>query len=136
MRGVFYFGRNPIPMAHLPAWVEIPVTDLDRAEKFYSTVMGIEFRRMNLGNGLTLSLFPSSNNEVGGALACLPSFYHPGETGPLVYLNAHSVEACINLVEDAGGVVMVPRTQVSEEIGYMAVFRDSEGNRVGLMGGK
>lgn len=134
MRGVFYFGRNTIPMAHLPAWIEIPVTDLDRAENFYSSIMGIEFRRMNLGNGLILSLFPTKPNEVGGALACLPSHYHPGETGPLVYLNTESVEACINLVEDAGGVVIVPLTKISEERGYMAVFRDSEGNRVGIMG--
>ncbi|NVK29206.1 MAG: VOC family protein [Flavobacteriia bacterium] len=121
-------------MAHLPAWIEIPVTDIERAEKFYSEVLHIDFKRMNLANGLILSLFPNKPNEVGGALACLPAFYHPGETGPVVYLNVDHVSECLHRVETAGGTVIVPLTQVSEEIGFIGVMRDSEGNRVGFMG--
>jgi predicted enzyme related to lactoylglutathione lyase len=32
----------------------------------------------------------------------------------------------------AGGTVYQPKTQISEEHGFMAVFIDSEGNRVAL----
>lgn len=123
-------------MAHLPAWIEIPVTDLQRAESFYGQVLNVEFRQLNLDNGLTLSLFPTAEGEIGGALASFPSFYTPGETGPLVYLRIRSVSLALRRVEDAGGVVIVPATQVSEEMGHMGVFRDSEGNRIGLMGGE
>jgi hypothetical protein len=35
-------------------------------------------------------------------------------------------------VEAAGGKIMVPKTQISEEYGYMAVIIDTEGNRIGL----
>lgn len=121
-------------MAHLPSWIEIPVIDIDRAERFYSSVMGISFRRIQLDNGLTLSLFPHKKDEIGGALACLPSFYHPGETGPIIYLNVQSVSDCLSRVESSGGDIVVPTTAVSEDVGHMGVMRDTEGNRIGLMG--
>lgn len=121
-------------MANLPAWIEIPVTDLERAEEYYTSVLGVSFNRMELGNGLILSIFPTAENEVGGALAFLPAFYHPGETGPVVYLSVDSVSKCVAKVEPAGGAIIVPVTQVSEQVGFMAVMRDSEGNRIGLMG--
>ena len=35
-------------------------------------------------------------------------------------------------MEAAGGKVMVPKTEISPEYGYMAVFVDTEGNRIGL----
>jgi predicted enzyme related to lactoylglutathione lyase len=35
-------------------------------------------------------------------------------------------------VEDAGGKILVPKKQISEDVGYMAVFIDTEGNRVAL----
>lgn len=122
-------------MANLIRWIEIPVTDLDRAEAFYSSVLHVDLKRMPLGNGLTLSVFATEPDEIGGALALLPSFYHPGQTGPVIYLNAtDGVRACLDRAEESGGVVLVPCTQVSSEIGFMGVIRDSEGNRIGLMG--
>jgi predicted enzyme related to lactoylglutathione lyase len=33
----------------------------------------------------------------------------------------------------AGGSVLVPKRLVSEDVGYMAVIRDTEGNRIGLL---
>lgn len=123
-------------MANLPAWVEIPVIDIDRAESFYENVLHTSFRRRELANGLILSLFPTQPGEVGGALACLPAFYHPGETGPMIYLNVESVSDCLARVEEAGGNLIVPTTPVNEEVGHMGVMRDSEGNRIGLMGGE
>ncbi len=35
-------------------------------------------------------------------------------------------------MEAAGGKIMVPRTEISPEYGFMAVFIDTEGNRIGL----
>ena len=39
-------------------------------------------------------------------------------------------------VEAAGGKVAMPKTAISPEIGFMAFFIDSEGNRVGLHSNK
>jgi predicted enzyme related to lactoylglutathione lyase len=62
--------------------------------------------------------------------------HKPGMDGTIVYLNANpSIQSVIDRIESAGGKVLMPRTQVSEEIGYMAFFVDSEGNRIGLHAG-
>lgn len=36
----------------------------------------------------------------------------------------------LDKVENAGGKILVPKTQISEDFGYMAVIIDSEGNRI------
>jgi predicted enzyme related to lactoylglutathione lyase len=42
------------------------------------------------------------------------------------------MDEILGKVPEAGGEVMVPKTQISPEHGYMAVILDSEGNRIGL----
>jgi predicted enzyme related to lactoylglutathione lyase len=39
-------------------------------------------------------------------------------------------------VEKSGGKILLPKTQISEEVGYMALFSDSEGNRIALHSAK
>jgi uncharacterized protein len=41
----------------------------------------------------------------------------------------------INRIEAAGGKTTLPKTQITPEIGYMAMFIDSEGNQVALHSG-
>jgi predicted enzyme related to lactoylglutathione lyase len=49
----------------------------------------------------------------------------------LVYLNANpDLQDVLDRVERAGGKIMVPKTQISPEYGYMAVIIDTEGNRI------
>jgi uncharacterized protein len=42
------------------------------------------------------------------------------------------VQNVLSKVEAAGGKIMVPKTEISPEYGNMAVFIDSEGNRIAL----
>ncbi|MBK8079231.1 MAG: hypothetical protein IPK25_02415 [Saprospiraceae bacterium] len=42
------------------------------------------------------------------------------------------VQIILDRVETTGGKIMVPKTQISLEYGCMAVFIDTEGNRIGL----
>ncbi|MDX2360880.1 MAG: hypothetical protein QNK23_08745 [Crocinitomicaceae bacterium] len=42
------------------------------------------------------------------------------------------MDVIIERIEGAGGQVVMPKTQISPEIGFMALFTDTEGNRVGL----
>lgn len=123
-------------MKHLPTvvnWVEIPVRDLARAKTFYQTLFGLQLAEMNVGNGLRMALFPVEKGGIGAALCEHPSFYHPGQEGPLVYLNANpDLQAVLDRVEGAGGQVIIAKRQISEAHGYMAVFQDCEGNRIAL----
>jgi predicted enzyme related to lactoylglutathione lyase len=121
-------------MKHAIDWFEIPACDLARAKKFYETIFGFQMQSLNLPRGLKMVIFPVNPMEgVGGALCHHPEFYKPGGSGTLVYLNADpDLSVVLARVEKAGGQVLVPRTQISPEYGFMAVFMDSEGNRVAL----
>ena len=117
------------------SWFEIPATDLDRAQKFYETIFGISMIPMDMEN-IKMRMFPLDDmmKEIGGAVVDSGGFHKPSATdGPLVYLNGNpDVQNIINKVEAAGGSIMVPKTQISPEYGYMAVIIDTEGNRIGL----
>src|SRR6478752_2738618 len=97
---------------------EIPAIDLGRAPKFQMRMFPVE----------------DMMNGVGGAISKAEGFYKPSATdGPLVYLNANpDVQNVLDKIEAAGGKIVVPKTQISPEYGYMAVFIDTEGNRVAL----
>jgi hypothetical protein len=118
-------------MLNALAWFEIPATDIRRARTFYETIFGFEMRPLDLG-GLQMAMFPAERS--GGALCQQAAWYKPSaEMGPLVYLNADpDLAIVLGRVEQAGGKVTVPKRQISPEHGYMAVFIDSEGNRVAL----
>lgn len=114
-------------------WFEIPVTDMDRAKKFYETVFDIKMTDLDLGPELKMSLFPDPHGGVGGALCLHSDFYHPGYQGPLVYLNANPTMADkLERVVAAGGKVIKPMSKISDDYGSMSVFEDTEGNRMAM----
>lgn len=121
-------------MLHAISWFEIPTTDLDRAAKFYETILGITLVPMDMPN-FQMRMFPVEDMMTGvsGALTLAPDFYKPQDNGTLVYLNANpDVQLVLDRIEAAGGKIVVPKTQISADIGHMAVFIDTEGNRVAL----
>jgi predicted enzyme related to lactoylglutathione lyase len=81
-------------------------------------------------------MFPVDDpmNGIGGSIVDSKGFHKPSLTeGPLIYLNGNpDLQLVLDKVEGAGGKIMVPKTQISPEYGYMAVIIDTEGNRVGL----
>jgi uncharacterized protein len=117
------------------SWFEIPASDLDRAQKFYETIFGVKLDAIDMPN-IKMRMFPLDDpmNGVGGAVVDSGGFHKPSVTdGPLIYLNGNpDVQKVMDKVEAAGGKIMVPKTEISPEYGYMAVFIDSEGNRIGL----
>lgn len=111
-------------------WFEIPVSDFKRAKIFYETIFETEIEEINFG-GLKMGIFP--HKEVGCAICHHPEFYHPGEQGPLVYMNANpDLQIVQNKIETAGGKIHTVKKQISPEHGFMCVFIDSEGNRMAL----
>jgi len=123
-------------MPHNPiGWIEIPVTNMERAIKFYEAVFDMKLERHQMGE-LDMAWFPMMNDKIGasGSLVKHEKWYKPTLDGPLVYFTAFSgdVNNELKKAEAAGGKVWIPKKQISPEIGYMAVFEDSEGNRIAL----
>jgi predicted enzyme related to lactoylglutathione lyase len=116
------------------SWFEIGTTDLERAQKFYEAIFSIQLIPMDLPN-MKMRMFPLEDMMgVGGALVHSGGFHKPSATdGPLIYLNGNpDVQLVLDKVVAAGGQVLVPKTEISPDYGYMAVIIDSEGNRIGL----
>ncbi len=118
-------------MTHSISWFEIPTNDLARAQKFYETILGQELVPMDMP-GIQMRMFPVPDQTyISGALTYAPDFYKPQSNGTLVYLNANpDVQHVLDRVEAAGGKIIIPKTEISPDIGFMAVIYDTEGNRV------
>ena len=114
-------------------WFEIPVTDMARAKHFYQVVFGIHMEDTDMP-GMQMSMFPYEMNSGKLSGALVKSDYHrPSKDGVVVYLNANpDMKEILERIETEHGEVVMPKTQISPEIGYMAFFIDSEGNRIAL----
>lgn len=121
-------------MTHAISWFEIPANDLKRAAAFYTHILGRKVAIETFGD---LQMAPLSDyNEPGSVSGAIMKYegYIPSEThGPLLYLNGgENLQNMLDRVAPAGGKVIMPKTQISPEQGYMAMFIDSEGNRMAL----
>lgn len=119
---------------HAVSWFELPATDIQRAKTFYETILSVNLAFMDMGDDFKMVVFPGDQNSISGALIYNESWYKPSTThGPLIYLNANpDLQVIEDRIEAAGGKVTMPKKQISPDHGYMAVFEDSEGNRVAL----
>jgi hypothetical protein len=115
------------------SWFEIPAADFERAKKFYSTIFDFEMPEMVMGpNRMGFLLCDQKAGGIGGAIVAGP-WYRPSGDGTTVYLAAgEDLNVVLNRIEPAGGKIMVRKTLVAEDLGYFAMFMDSEGNRVAL----
>jgi uncharacterized protein len=112
-------------------WFEIPVENLDRAVKFYGTVLEANLEKMDMGTSV-MAFLPSSRDGVGGAIVHMEG-YKPSHSGSIAYLNGgDDLSVPLSRVEAAGGKVIMPKTDIGQGFGYYAFFEDTEGNRVGF----
>jgi predicted enzyme related to lactoylglutathione lyase len=117
---------------HAANWFEIPVTDFERARAFYSEIFAYDMPHQEMAGALMGFLPFEMGKGVGGAII-LADTMRPSRDGPRIYLNGgDDLQPILDRVESAGGRVDTPKTLITEDIGYFAVFEDSEGNRVAL----
>lgn len=132
MTGTSQTQNLEMTMNSVAVWFELPTADLDRAETFYRAVLGHPMRRETCPDGsLQMSVFDPPGAEAKGALVKGEQFT-PGGNGTLVYLDGgDDLAVPLSRVEAAGGTVLMPKTPIGPH-GFIALFADSEGNRVGL----
>jgi len=118
-------------MNNLISIVEIPVIDFARAVRFYQNITGITIEETEM-DGVKLGVLPNDEGTVNVVLA-KGDDYQPTTGGALLYLNAGlDLQPMLNKVEQSGGQVIVPKTMISPEMGFFALFTDTEGNKLGL----
>ena len=112
-------------------WFEIPATDFDRSVKFYKQVLGTQIEETEMF-GMKMGFMPTDGANVSGAVV-QGEGYTPSSDGAVIYLNGgDDLQTMLTRVEAAGGNVIVPKTQISPEIGFFAMFIDTEGNKMAL----
>ncbi|WP_213956402.1 MULTISPECIES: VOC family protein [unclassified Variovorax] len=119
-------------MSNAINWFEIPVADMDRAQRFYETVLGRSLRRQDFG-GEHLAVFPYDAPATGGCLQLGANASAAPGAGIRIYLDCMpSIDAALARIEGAGGQVVSPKFELPQAIGFIAHMRDTEGNEVGL----
>jgi predicted enzyme related to lactoylglutathione lyase len=120
---------------NIVGWFEVPVSNMERAIRFYEAVFRLKLDRHKMGS-LDMAWFPGNMTGMGtaGSLVFHKNFYKPSADGVLVYFSSQTgdLNEDLSRVKSAGGKVDQPRKLITEEIGYMAVFIDTEGNRIAL----
>ena len=116
-------------------WFQIPVTDIDRAVKFYEAVMQTKLERLD-DERMKRAFFPhdpAQHERTGGELVQGPDD-RPSRDGVTIYFNSEDgVDACLARVVSAGGTVTLPRTSIGEW-GFIGLITDTEGNGIGVHG--
>lgn len=118
-------------MKNLINWFEIPATNFTRAVSFYKAILGLDVHETEMF-GTKMALFPSDGTNVSGAIV-QGDDYKPAMDGVLVYLNGgDDLAGILGKVEPNSGKILVPKTQISPEMGFFALFMDTEGNKMAL----
>lgn len=119
------------PHENAVGFVEIPVTDMDRATHFYNAVFGYEFEYAEV-DGHQMAFFPFDECRTGVSAALTKGdIYVPTRKGAVVYLNTINIDKTLETVTAEGGKPLHPKTAAGPW-GSVAEFEDCEGNRVAL----
>jgi uncharacterized protein len=115
-------------------WFEIPVRDLARAKSFYEHLLGIQLDTMPKQEGCEyeMAMFPGKM-EQSGATGCLSKGPEatPSDKGTLIYFNVTDIDSVLDRVRQYGGKVLREKQEIGE-YGFIGIFEDPEGNRLGI----
>jgi len=111
-------------------WFEIPSSNYDRAIKFYETVLKTQLNREEM-DGIAMAVFPHIEGQASGAVVH-GAPYTPSDAGTCIYLYTTDLDGALQRTTQSGGKVVMPKTFLSDCIGYIAMIIDTEGNRIGL----
>lgn len=122
------------PIVHF----EIPADDENRAMAFYQTVFAWKFNKFDMPSGevywgVTTTEVdeqhrPTKPGQINGGLM---KRKYPDQ--PFMnYIQADSIDETLMLIVEHGGTVLMPKTEIALNMGWIAAFRDTEDNIMGL----
>jgi len=119
-------------MANTFDWVEIHVTDIEKAAEFYERLFGWTVVEEKTADGSEVWIFdtggtPRTENLGRGGLW----LRHASEQlGVVVYVLVEDIDATLQKASALGGQIAVARTPQGPA--FRACFRDPDGNLLGL----
>jgi uncharacterized protein len=120
--------RNPV------GWCEIPVTDIARAKKFYSTVFLSEFKNMHMDMP-EMEMWYCMHGDVKGAGIALIKHdtYKPSMDGVLIYFTSatNNLRKDSEVTRENGGEILEGVKALGKH-GFMITIKDTEGNKIAI----
>jgi predicted enzyme related to lactoylglutathione lyase len=112
------------------SWSELMTTDSAGARKFYEQLLGWQFTEFPMEN-MSYWVIKAGGEEVGGIMNIPPE---PGGIPPHwgVYVTVDNVDASAKKVQELGGRIMVPPTDIPD-VGRFCVFHDPQGAVLSLI---
>ncbi|WP_310481505.1 VOC family protein [Chamaesiphon sp. VAR_48_metabat_403] len=115
---------NPMQQHGAFSWCELITTDTTAAKEFYSRLFGWEIIDRPVA-GMMYSVLNIEDRGVGGLMGMTPELpAMPPSWG--VYVTVDDVDTTIKLVEDLGGIVKYPPTDIPDT-GRFALIQDPQG---------
>ncbi|MCP9848115.1 VOC family protein [Synechococcus sp. Lug-A] len=112
-------------------YLEIPVSDIERAVDFYEFVFGVELKRVVV-DGYEMAHFPTLGDGKGADVALAQGdVYIPSKAGVIVYFHVPDIDVVISRAAERGAETLHAKNEVMPDT-WVAEFEDSEGNRVAL----
>lgn len=115
-------------------WFEIYVDDMDRAAKFYESILGVILESLPspTDDPVEMRSFPGdmANGGASGALVKMEGV-QAGGGNTIVYFGCEDCAVEESRVTEAGGTVSQPKMSIGP-YGFCSMVTDTEGNTIGL----
>lgn len=132
-----------LPMNYPIVHFEIPADDTERAIAFYKNTFGWEINKFDMPSdgateghdyyGVRTSPVDEKNMPMkpGAINGGLMKRKMPDQ--PFMnYIQADSIDDVLKTIVENGGMVAMPKTEIAPNMGWIAAFKDTEGNLMGL----
>ncbi|MEO8961307.1 MAG: VOC family protein [Ginsengibacter sp.] len=124
--------KNPV------AWFEIYVNDIERAKKFYETVLNTKLSELPMPElpdneaDTKMLAFPMEMDVEGAAGALVKmSSIKAGGNSTIVYFGSDDCGIEESRIKEAGGKILQGKQSLGE-FGFMVLANDTEGNTFGI----
>lgn len=116
---------------HFNVWMEIPVTDLDKAIEFYNAVFKTELKLVTDMGPNPIAMFPVTEDATGVAGHLYPGKPAPKGTGPTIHLACPDTleETMERFAENGGEILSDP---IAIPAGRFAYGTDPDGNSISM----
>lgn len=121
------------PVVHF----EMPAKDKKRAKKFYEKVFGWQMTQLGkeMGNYLLATTSPVDKNQMHKKKGAINGgFFQYGKEGkvPHIVISVDNLEKHMAVVKKSGGKLLGKPMDI-QGIGKFIMFKDTEGNLVGML---
>ena len=109
-------------------YVEIPAPNIEAAGQFYSSAFGWKITPSHLSDKAYWEFSTGEAKLSGGLDSTVPI----SDGGVILYLRVADIAETLQKVRASGGIVVRERFDIGGGYGFSAIFKDPNGNRLGL----